>query len=98
MITKQSEFNRFAKLLGEDTIDIQPGEVKVVEFKKSKFGHTEKLLEQTISLTSGETLIPEGVISSRALPTLASYYVVSGIKISKGYQIQQGKSIIMYGK
>jgi putative ABC transport system permease protein len=77
LITKQSEFNRFAKLLGEDTIDIQPGEVKVVEFKKSKFGHTEKLLEQTISLTSGETLIPEGVISSRALPTLASYYVVS---------------------
>ncbi len=52
LITKQSEFNRFAKLLGEDTIDIQPGEVKVVKFKKSKFGHTEELLEQTISLTS----------------------------------------------
>jgi len=77
LIAKESDFNRFARLLGEDTIDIQTGQVKVVEFAGNKFGQTEELLKQTIKLNSGAALVPKKVIYSRALPATDSYYVVS---------------------
>ncbi|WP_312098832.1 ABC transporter permease [Niallia sp.] len=77
LVASESDFNRFASLLGEDTIDIQNGQVKVVEFSGNEFGQTEELLEQTIELNSGVTLKPEDVIYSRALPATDSYYVVS---------------------
>lgn len=77
LIARESDFNRFATLLGEDTIDIQNGQVKVVEFAGNEFGQTEELLEQTIKLNSDVTLQPEEVIYSRALPTTDSYFVVS---------------------
>ncbi|WP_449537375.1 ABC transporter permease [Ferdinandcohnia sp. Marseille-Q9671] len=77
LIARESDFNRFAIMLGEDTIDIQNGQLKVVEFTGNEFGQTEELLEQTIELNSGVTLLPEEVIYSRALPATDSYYVVS---------------------
>lgn len=77
LIARESDFNRFAQLLGEDTIDVQPGEVKVVEFEGSEFGQTEELLGQTIELNSDVVLKPEEVIYSKALPAYDSYYVVS---------------------
>ncbi|MBD8069593.1 ABC transporter permease [Bacillus sp. PS06] len=77
LIAKESDYNRFAQLLGEETIDIANGEVKVVEFTGTNFGQTEELLEQSIELSSGVTLLPEEVIYSRALPETDSYYVVS---------------------
>jgi putative ABC transport system permease protein len=77
LIAKESDFNRFVSMLGEDKIAIQNGQVKVVEFTGNEFGQTEELLEQTIELNSGVTLIPEEVIYSRALPATDSYYVVS---------------------
>jgi putative ABC transport system permease protein len=77
VIAKESDFNTFASLLGEDTIDIKDGQVKVVEFAGNEYGQTEELLEEKIELNSGVTLIPEEVIYSRALPATDSYYVVS---------------------
>ncbi|WP_251551682.1 ABC transporter permease [Neobacillus muris] len=77
VISRESDFNRFAKLLGEDPIDIQNGQVKVVEFTGNQFGQTDELLEQSIKLNTGVTLRPKEVISSRALPATDSYYVVS---------------------
>ncbi|TRZ40364.1 ABC transporter permease [Niallia circulans] len=77
VITSETEFNRFAAFLGEDTIDINNGEVKVVEFTGNEYGQTEELLKQNINLNSGTSLIPEEVIYSRALPATDSYYVVS---------------------
>lgn len=77
LIARESDFNRFASLLDEDTIDIKNGQVKVVEFTGNEFGQTEELLEQAIELNTGATLKPEEVIYSRALPATDSYYVVS---------------------
>lgn len=77
VITSETDFNRFASFLGEDTIDIQTGEVKVVEFTGNEYGQTEELLKQKLNLNSGTSLIPKEVIYSRALPATDSYYVVS---------------------
>ncbi len=77
LITSESEFNRFAALIGEEPIDVGNSEIKVVEYTDSTYGQTKELLKQSIKLTSGETLIPEEVIYSRAMPETDSYYVVS---------------------
>ncbi len=77
LIASESDFNRFAALLGEDTIDVGNGQVKVVEFTGNEFGQTEELLKQSIKLNSGTSLIPQEVIYSKALPATDSYYVVS---------------------
>ncbi|MCU9614402.1 FtsX-like permease family protein [Caldibacillus lycopersici] len=77
LISKQSDFNRFARLIGENTIELRDGQVVVVEFKGSAYGQTEELMKQTISLHSGRKLKPEEIVYSRALPEVDSYYVVS---------------------
>lgn len=64
-------------MIGEETIDVQSGQVKVVEFEGVDFGQTEELLKQTIELDTGATLKPEEVIYSRDLPATDSYYVIS---------------------
>lgn len=76
-VTKESDFNRFAKLIGEEEIQVQDDQLFVVEFKGNKFGQTEELMEQTMELQSGVQLMPEKIIYSRALPATDSYYVVS---------------------
>jgi len=77
LIASESDFNRFAALLGEDAIDIPDGQVKVVEFAGNEFGQTDELLEEKIKLNSGAMLYPAKVIESRSLPATDSYYVVS---------------------
>lgn len=76
-IAKVSDFNRFAKLIGEKPIEVKDGEVLVVEFTNSTYGETEELLQQSIQLSSGTILEPKEYISSKALPNMLSYYVVS---------------------
>lgn len=77
LIAKESDFNQFASLIGEDTIEVQDGEIIVVEFTDSNYGQTEELLKQNVVLNSGVTLEPDEVVYSRALPATDSYYVVS---------------------
>lgn len=77
LIVKQSDFNRFASLLGENPIELADGEVIAVEYQKGSFGQTHEQTGRAIHLTSGETLHPERVIYSRALPEMAGYYVIS---------------------
>jgi putative ABC transport system permease protein len=77
VIAKQSDFNLFADLIGEDTIKVENGQVLVVEFEGSVFGQTGELLKEAIELNSGVRLLPDEVIYSRALPATDSYYVVS---------------------
>ncbi len=77
LIAKQSDFNRFANLLGEEPIKVRDGEIFVVEFEGTDFGQTDELLDLKLKLNSGETLEPEEVIFSRALPATDSYFVVS---------------------
>jgi hypothetical protein len=46
LIARESDFNRFAKMLGEDTIDIQNGHVKVVKFIGNELEQTKNLLTE----------------------------------------------------
>lgn len=79
LITKKSDFNRFASLIDEKQVDVKDGQIIVVEFEGTNFGQTSELLDETIKLDSGVTLKPnkEDVIFSRALPATDSYYIVS---------------------
>jgi putative ABC transport system permease protein len=77
LISNQSDFNRFAKLIGEESVEIIDGQVMVVEFEGTNFGQTKDLLKETITLTTGKTLKPKDVMYSRALPATDSYYIVS---------------------
>ena len=83
LIASESEFNRFATLIGEETIEIEKDQIKVVEFTDSTYGQTDALLKQSVKLQSGETLKPKEVIYSRALPDTDSYYVVSNENYEK---------------
>ena len=76
-IAKESDFNSFALLIDEQRIDVQNGEMYVVEFDGVSFGQTEELLNQSVKLSTGENLKANEVIYSRALPGTDSYYVVS---------------------
>jgi putative ABC transport system permease protein len=77
LISNQSDFNRFAKIIGEESVEIKDGQVMVVEFEGTNFGQTKDLLKETIPLTTGKTLKPKDVMYSRALPATDSYYIVS---------------------
>jgi len=77
LIANESEFNRFAKLIGEESIDVPDGQMYVVEYEGVSFGQTDELLKETVELSSGVTLKPNDVIYSQALPATDSYYVVS---------------------
>lgn len=77
LIAKESDFNRFAVLIGEQKIDVPDGEMYIVEFDGIEFGQSEELLNQSIQLNTGENLKADEVIYSRALPATDSYYVVS---------------------
>lgn len=79
LIASQSDYNRFARLIGEDEIEVESGKVRVVEFEGATFGQTDELLNETIELSSGQKLKPTSheLIYSRALPATDSYYVIS---------------------
>ncbi|MFS0777102.1 ABC transporter permease [Neobacillus sp. 3P2-tot-E-2] len=79
LITSSSDYNRFASLISEKQIEVNNGQVIVVEFEGTNFGQTSELLNESIKLESDVTLKPneDEVISSRALPATDSYYIVS---------------------
>lgn len=75
MIAKQSDYNRFAALIGEDAMELGEGEAAVVEFAGLPYGQAGAPLSRTIGMPSGEALLAERTVNSRALPG-PSYYVV----------------------
>ncbi|MCH1627457.1 ABC transporter permease [Ferdinandcohnia quinoae] len=77
LIAKESDFNRFAKLIGEDSIEVEEGQLFVVEYPDSSLSETEALMKQTVELNSGTSLQPQEVLISKALPNRFSYYVIS---------------------
>ncbi len=77
LIAKVSDFNRFAALIGEERIEVQEGQLIVVEFPESTLSETEQLMRQAVELNSGISLQPQEVLVSKALPDKFSYYVVS---------------------
>lgn len=79
LIAKESDFNRFAKLIGEDRIEVEKGQIFIVEYPDSPLNETEKLLQREVELNSGIVLQPQEVLNSKALPNTFSYYVVSDV-------------------
>ena len=77
LIVKESDFNRFAKLIGEDSIEIKDGQLFVVEFSDASPSGSEELMKQGLELNSGITLEPQKVLISKAFPDWSSYYVIS---------------------
>ncbi|WP_078378820.1 ABC transporter permease [Sutcliffiella halmapala] len=77
LIAKQSDFNRFAELIGEEKVEVVAGEARVVEFDGVPYGHTKELIGQTIELKSSEELKANDVIYSKALPATDSYFIVA---------------------
>ncbi len=79
LITKESDFNRFASLIGEKQVKVKDGQIILVDFQGTNLGQQTQLLNETIKLKSGDTLKPneDEVITSRALPAMRSYYIVS---------------------
>lgn len=79
LITKESDFNRFASLIGEKQVKVKDGQIILVDFQGTNLGQQTQLLNETIKLKSGVTLKPneDEVITSRALPAMSSYFIVS---------------------
>lgn len=82
-IASQSDFNRFASLIGEDPVTLKEGQVVVVEFEGTNFGQSKDLMNETITLTSGAVLKPKEAIHSKALPAIDSYFIMSDIDFKK---------------
>ncbi|MBG9444438.1 ABC transporter permease [Cytobacillus firmus] len=82
-IASQSDFNRFASLIGEDPVTLKEGQVVVVEFEGTNFGQSKDLMNETITLTSGTVLKPKEAIHSKALPAIDSYFIMSDIDFKK---------------
>lgn len=82
LIAKESDFNVFADLLGEENIALQEGQMIVVEFEGSPYEQTEELMNKKVELNSGVILKPNKAIYSRALPG-DSFYLVSDEDYSK---------------
>ncbi|MCM3708001.1 MULTISPECIES: ABC transporter permease [Cytobacillus] len=76
-IASQSDFNRFASLIGEEPVTLKEGQVVVVEYQGTNFGQSKDLMNETITLTSGTVLKPKEAIHTKALPAIDSYFVVS---------------------
>lgn len=77
LIAKQSDYNRFAELIGEETVHVKDGQALVVELEVAPIGWKKEQLNETVVLTTDVALHPEGTVHSNALPEMDSYYIVS---------------------
>lgn len=75
MITKLSDFNRFAELIGEDTVNVKDGQVFIVKSEGITSGEKNEQQNRAIVLKSGVVLQPEKILYSKALPS-SDYYIV----------------------
>ncbi|XEC96024.1 FtsX-like permease family protein [Paenibacillus tarimensis] len=77
LIAKQSDYNRFAELIGERTIQVKDGQAFVIKFEGRPLVQAKEPPNETIELKSGAVLRPNEIKYSRALPSTDDYYVVS---------------------
>lgn len=80
LIAKESEYNRFAALLGEEKIDVAEGKAIVVaDSSKIIIGgesKNDRLMDVPIELENGEHVYPDQFISTVVMPEMFSYYIV----------------------
>ncbi|KAA6447255.1 FtsX-like permease family protein [Bacillus swezeyi] len=77
LIAKQSDYNRFAALIGAEKIKLAEGKAAAVDFDGRTDREGKELLKQPITLASGKKIHADQVIQSKALPETGSYYVVT---------------------
>lgn len=81
LITKASDYNRFAALIGEEALNPEKGEAIVVEQSDAMLAEgtkaSEILMASNVALESGEEIKPSQVINSAVLGELNGYYVVN---------------------
>ncbi len=81
LITKASDYNRFAALIGEEALNPKKGEAIVVEQSDVMLAEgtkaSEVLMASNVPLESGEEIKPSQVINSAVLSELNGYYVVN---------------------
>ncbi|MUK88935.1 FtsX-like permease family protein [Ornithinibacillus sp. L9] len=108
IIAKESDYNRFAELIGDDKIEVGEGNIRVIKFGDEGLLYTmDTDTSEVITLTSGETLKKnETIIESKALPAMYHYYVVSDRDYEKlgdpederyfsAWQVTQGKERVI---
>ncbi|MFN2744919.1 FtsX-like permease family protein [Bacillus sp. z60-18] len=77
LIAKQSDYNRFAVLIGAEQIKLQEGKAAAVEFDEREDRGGSDLLKQPITLAPERKIHADQVVRSKALPETGSYYVVT---------------------
>ncbi|NOU87296.1 FtsX-like permease family protein [Paenibacillus sp. LMG 31460] len=77
LIAKQSDYNRFASIIGAGKINLQDGQSAVVHTERFVNNRDDKQLKQPIKLQSGITIQPNIIISSRVFTEFSDYYVVN---------------------
>ncbi|MFT0803095.1 ABC transporter permease [Bacillus swezeyi] len=77
LIAKQSDYNRFAALIGAEKIKLAEGKAAAVDFDGRTDREGKELLKQPITLASGKQIHADQVIQSKALHEIGSYYVVT---------------------
>lgn len=80
LIVKQSEFNRFAKLIGEETVQIDDQHAFVVSQSNVNMmntGRENRLMDTPLTLQSGSKVEPVNKIDSPVMQTMEAYYIVN---------------------
>ncbi|RIX50737.1 ABC transporter permease [Paenibacillus nanensis] len=105
LIVKQSDYNRFAELIGEETVNVKDGQTFLVKSEALTFGLPNKQQNRAIELESGVVLDQEEILQSSALPS-SDYYIVSDndyeklpapadIKSYHAWQATEGKQHVL---
>src|SRR5699024_5347809 len=80
LIMRESDYNKYADLSGEDKVDIQDDTaIEVGDSNKVLMddSQADRLMDVPIKLQDGETIQPDHMIESDAIPEMFSYYIVS---------------------
>ncbi|MDQ0300236.1 putative ABC transport system permease protein [Salibacterium salarium] len=79
MVISQSDYNRFAAITGEDSISVGDNGVIISHFEANiNLGdQKEKELKELVTIDSEVSVHPEQNITSRALPEVDPYFIVS---------------------
>ncbi|MFK7692215.1 ABC transporter permease [Paenibacillus sp. HJGM_3] len=74
-ISKESDYNRFAALIGKAPVDVPDGQVFAVRADSFTIGRNPERMDATVELATGVVLQPGKMFSSNALPFADSYIV-----------------------
>ncbi|SFA81148.1 putative ABC transport system permease protein [Lentibacillus halodurans] len=80
LITNESQYNLFAHLLGEKTVQIEDNEAVVVSDSSRVLepdSETDRLMDDPVELTDGTAIQPDRMMESSVLPEMYSYYIIS---------------------